>query len=285
MGNTVLTGKNRHDHYDTVGDFSTAVAKGARADEASHTENAQWSGSKSFDESVRMLRDGTWSIKDKVEAMLGDISKSLGKVTKSQPKRSYDVAGGTVNVARFLSGEPRNMMVNRLVKLPKVGRRVTVLAHLGASGAMTVDEMLQRGTALVALCEALRMAGIGTTVHIGFGASSGPMGTGRIYSMTTEVANSANQYDMESIMFAIANPSMFRRLCFGVLEGLGSEWRQIVRVDDGTYGYPAQFPDEVVAMLAPDINVTSSMYHGLVGDPVAWIRGILTGLGVTISDV
>jgi hypothetical protein len=61
------------------------------------------------------------------------------------------------------------MRAAQMVKVNKKGRHVTLLVNGSASYSVTIEQLAKRGAALVALCEALRMAGIATDLYVGIG--------------------------------------------------------------------------------------------------------------------
>jgi hypothetical protein len=279
--------------YDDLATFVDGCTEGERLyrdrrsvehSPADQRGRSDWTGgTSSVDDACQTLVNGTWSVARKVDALLSDLEQSIGTVERIGVHRSYDVAGGSVNVGRWLSGQPRSMVRHKIVPVPRTGRRVTILANVTASGGVSVDDMNTRGVALCALTEALRMAGIPATVYVACAANQYIQGGGAVVTTTVKVCDSSSAPDRESVMFALAHPSMLRRLFFADWQGISESQYRTFGIG-GSYGYPTPFTDEVKNGTGADVVIDAHMMLGAVKNPAKWIREMLRNVGVHVSE-
>lgn len=137
-----------------------------------------------------------------------------------------DVTGEYFDVADYLSGEPE------VFRRDEYGDRkpvVPVYANFTASCNVDPKCIVNRGCAIVALCDELSKAGFIVDLHV-VEAS--------IYRKTkyyTKINIANDPLDLDTMAFTIANPLCLRRLWFAVLEHLEGE------AHCGGYGVPSEY--------------------------------------------
>ncbi len=163
----------------------------------------------------------------------------------------HDVSGGWVDMDRYLSGEPENMVETYLDPNVKAGNVVRILVNVAASSGVQPEVIRQRGIAVAVAVEAAAQLGLNTELWMGQAIT--PTGTGRGGNgeTLTEMLKLKGFHDPldESVMvWCCSSPAMLRRIIFNCEENdLTSEDRSKwgIGPEGGGYGAPASFPDEV----------------------------------------
>jgi hypothetical protein len=125
---------------------------------------------------------------------------------------TWDVTGCEVDVARYLSGEPENMIDFPTTTLPKQGRVITVCASISYSAAIEPDVIKRRGQTLCALALLLSRLGYAAELWVCMTTKSG-----RKVAETKVMVKGANDtLDPAKVMFAYAHPGSLRVLMFAI---------------------------------------------------------------------
>ena len=146
----------------------------------------------------------------------------------------YDVAGGTVDIDRFLTGEPECMVNYLPVPTTDVGRVITLCASVCYSAGVSIRTIKRRGHTVAAL--ALALTRIGLAVELWVDISCGP-GAGQVHRCRVLVKGANDELDVAKIMFAYAHPAVLRGLFFGVANGYPEDIRTAVGIPN-RYGSP-----------------------------------------------
>jgi hypothetical protein len=234
----------------------------------------------SFDEAATLAREGWTEIRPDIDRIVADIRDSVMSTVQRRVTRRRSVAGGTVNVSRMLSGEPRCMTQVKVRETPKVGRVVRIL--IGGNCAAMVDgpRIQKRGAAIVSLIEAIHLSGCSTEITVGVLNIKG----GIRHEMLVRIKDAETRLDVNSMMFAIAHPSMLRRIAWGAAEREDDSVRRAVGFyNGGSYGHVDYYADEDTSEYDVLIDVPNSYAYAatnMEAAPVEWIKGTLTGLGL-----
>jgi hypothetical protein len=224
----------------------------------SRTGDVSFTGSRDWEHAMQMSYEGWSEIRPEVMATVGKIDAQVRPLVETNLSLVHDVSGGAVDIDRYLTGEAECMIDSTLSPVARNGR-------------------VQRGIAVLALCELLRLAGLSLEVWCEDGAKTGEISCG----ILTRVLKAGDPIDVDSLMFPLAHPSMLRRFAFAVwerqprkyVEGLHS-WT------GGSYGAPVE---AVCADLVnADIALSERMQYGdeTVEDPIGWVQRKLETLGV-----
>ena len=129
----------------------------------------------------------------------------------------YDVAGGSVNIGRYLMGMPDCM---RHVKAPVehvFPSRIQKIIVIDGTNAITqTDEIIKHGFTVYQIIEALELVNIRTELTVVHSSCSNDE-----YDFFETYIKLKSPEDIiypEKIIFALAHPSMFRRLVFSSWE-------------------------------------------------------------------
>ena len=237
--------------------------------------------SATFEDAADILRTGSFELEALIAPVLDKVAKSIGSVERNRVVHTHNVAGGSVNVARVMTGNPRNMRTATMVKTRRAGRHVCLLVNCAASCGVSADEMARRGAALVALVDALHKAGISADVYAGFGIRSGD---GKHHlSITTRISHASGSADRSNIVYALGNGDWLRRFGFGVMERLPEQQATRFGVA-ANYGYPCEMNAKARDAIRPDVLVDSHMVGRMQRDPAGWVIEQLQALGITRKD-
>jgi hypothetical protein len=258
----------------TDGDFHTDPTRTSPPASRRQAEGDPWSGSENMPDAIEIAAGrGGWSIHDQVDEMLTTVEPVLALMDGHRIRRQWDVAGGSVNVARALSGHPQAMRRARVVPAPRMGRVVTVLVNGTTNARVSPDTMRANGTIVYAFIEALRRAGIACNVY-----AISSTRTNKDTVTIVQVADSQAAPDRESLMFALGHPSHLRRLVFGLMEHLPAQQRKAAHVGGG-YGSCHSTPQWVLDDIQPDIHIAAELSDD-IPNPAAWITNKLRQCGV-----
>lgn len=252
-----------------------------RSSQRQDQERSEWARTKTWEEAKSLALHGYHDIRPQVDAIVGEILTDIREVEMDAFDWVYDVAGGEVDVARLLDGEPENMIEQVPVKIAKPGRVVSILIDGSYSASVDSENVKKRGAAIVALVDIL--ARLQHSVEIWTELSVTGTGQGT-YTILCPIKRTEEIMDVDSIMFAIAHPSFQRRIVLGVEEQEPIKTRQKfgfgIGVGRTRYGRPAQMVmgEKVGATVTVGKMRTWQKGADIVGQPVKWLREVLTGL-------
>lgn len=226
--------------FDSFADFVTAAETGASElpdSGRSSRDSRSWSGTDSFDECITLARNGWQGGRDDVEAMRQDIqARGDSRIADAVV---YDVAGDEADVDRMLSGEPEFMRRFESVEVPQSGRIVKVVVNITASGSVKRDNYIRRGAAALVLIDALESAGLRCEVVIAERCE----GIGGTFYATAVVKRAQDSVDVDTLAFAVAHPSVLRRLIFSLMEQGDKAQRDAWNVTSARYGHPRELDE------------------------------------------
>lgn len=172
---------------------------------------------------------------------------------------TWDVTGAEVDVARYLSGEPENMIDYPMAEISKHGKVITLCASISYSGSVQAEDIERRGQVLCALALLLSRLGYASELWISMTAESR---RGQVAECKVMVKSPNDTLDPSRVMFAYAHPAVLRTLMFAWQDGMPSDWKQALRVpgNRGIPGAPIQdlpegtiyLPEVRTARGAPD---------------------------------
>jgi hypothetical protein len=171
------------------------------------------------------------------------------------------------------------------------GPVVKILINGSASYAVSVDRIKARGVAVAALVEAIHLSGANATVTVMYSQSASRNSSARHLVTLVDVKTESSPLDIDAMMFAVAHPSMLRRIMFAAWEtesatirkewGLGGKY-------GGGYGFPRGV-DSLPAERRAEYSVTidkPGAYEtsNIENDPVQWVADTLKGVGLLDAE-
>ena len=129
---------------------------------------ASWAGCSTLGEAVDLARHGWPEGWQRMKALRDAIfARMASQVHRDQMQ--FRIAGGAVNVARFLSGRPDCFAArvrSNQVKDLRSRKVLRMVVNVGARGSVSADTFFARGAAAVTLIEALERAGVRVQVDM-----------------------------------------------------------------------------------------------------------------------
>lgn len=264
------------DKFDSFGELLAYVRNNPHTNgESNEYGSRDWYGqTNSLAEAVQLASDGWHDERATLDKMLATLSEQIGERFSKENRVQLSLVGSGVHMGRFLGGRPDHMVGFRRVATSRHGRIVKVVLDYGANSRYGADFMLQRGVTVTALVEVLNVLGLSvelwTETSVKFGED--------IHTTLMKIHDPREPMDIDSLMYAIAEPSMLRRLTFSVREMSEYGFARCKR-----HGYGRSIPITQGEALEADI-VVNRMEHGgnkdIVDSPVDWIMQTIRGLGV-----
>lgn len=176
-------------------------------------EKKRFTETSSYEEAVSLATDGwdaviapaelvSLAVEDKVEIERFDIGFQA----------VYDVAGAECDVALYLSGEPECMVESVPLRISRQGRAVRLIVPIGFRSHVKAKHALARGSAILALVDLLAKAQHPVEIWA-VSYCTYPKGS-NTWAMAVKVQDASDPVDIGNLSFALAHPSMLRRLTF-----------------------------------------------------------------------
>lgn len=165
-----------------------------------------WDLGVGYQGALRLARDGWPEGIKKLSALAATVPNKMTYESR------YDVAGERPDVARFLSGDPSNMIHRGKSQKPK--RAITIGFNVAANCGITSTEMWNYGAAMVALVDRLESRHVRVELLGNWAITV----SGKRFGFAWTVKSAEDALDMGAVAFSLAHPAMMRRLGFAVME-------------------------------------------------------------------
>lgn len=277
--------KRKHNSGEHIVHRFASLAEAARFAEAnpnpksSAKERSEWAGTASLPEAVNLAVDGWHAVRPEVQRLFDSLESQLSLALDEQFAIRYDFSGDSVDMGRYLSGDPECMMDYVTEPQARMGKVVRIMVSGIASAYVSAEQIRARGVAVCALIDVLHKMGVGIELWTEQ-CYEHPQSNRKAYSMLVKLHDSADMLDIDDIMFAIAHPSMLRRIGFAGVEQM--EWAK----DYVNSGY-GKVKDMQCADLVGEVDVTvEKLQNGgswgtedaILKDPVGWVLNTVRGL-------
>lgn len=242
---------------------------------------SSWSGTATFEDAVELARNG-WAAGGE---MIAEYTKEILPSIMSRvalPEIIHDYSGGsTIDMGRFMEGDPECFYIEHDSEITREvnqnqGKIIKIVVNLAVSAGISENLITARGSAVVALIDALEATGkrveLWAVCAIRYG--------GNQYETQIIVKRPNEPLNIDALAFTLAHPSMLRRMWFAQLENEkdGSSFGAY-----GNYGYPAD------TIIDGEIKL-GKMYSS---DPqwnsreacMKWVLKILEEQGVELREV
>jgi hypothetical protein len=240
----------------------------------------EWTGTRSFGEAVRLAKEG-WPVGAEKVGRLS--AKLYDKITSriERPQVVYDVTGNDFDVAMVNEGVPESWyhFDTSEVQNGKGTKVLKLVFNCSVSGGISTDVMIAKGAVVCALVESLEYAGCRVEIDVVEATTYYDQGLSK-FSLIIPTKEANQHMDRDKLAFALAHPSVLRRLVFGVEEENG----RFMKIAGTGYGMPAD----------PDVSEHGDIFigHSMLGEPqwtnevssVDWVIKQLKEQNVTIDD-
>jgi hypothetical protein len=204
-----VSGRCASKDYATFGDFVRDAAGGP-----DRFDPASWAGCSSLAEAVVLARGGWPEGWQRMKALRDAIfAKMASQIHRDVVQ--FRIAGGAVNVARFLTGRPDCFAArvrSTQVKELRSRKIVRMVVNVGARASVSADVFFARGAAAVTLIEALERAGVRVVVDMVTVATNG---TGMV-RLGTRLKEAGEVVQLDKLAFCLAHPALHRKLNFAL---------------------------------------------------------------------
>lgn len=255
-------------------------------DGAEHRRRSHWTGETArkhtgtydFQQAMDLARygwvDGLKQI-DKFEKLEFPTRESFQQNYEIQTQ--YDIAGGSVNIGRYLSGMPdcmRRMNVSKAHNLP--ARVQKIIAIIGYNIGTYPFEIMQHGYKVYQIINALEMANIQTDITLAHAANKWYRHNPHdnyMYETYIKIKDSTDIIYPEKVLFCVAHPAMLRRLIFSEQERNSHSIRATFHFywENGEWGYGhgykewcPPFPMMKDTLIIPSFENTAEMNELIV---------------------
>ena len=243
-----------------------------------------WYGTESLPDACKLALDGWEGPRVEVNRYVDEVRDHVQRFTLPSFVPTFDVSGGEVDVDRYLLGEPENMIEQTIMPTAKHGKVVRLIVAGTVSAMIDQDTINKRGAAIVALIDALRIAQHTLEIWVQHGVETYAAGQHKEWHCVTLLKAPEDQVDLDSLMFALAHPSMLRRLIFSVMEHESAlVRRQFHFHSGGGYGQcMSKVPEWIHADddRPFDVVVDSKALDNIDRSPEDWLDGVLKGLEI-----
>lgn len=186
---------------------------------ASSTSGEAFTGTKTYEEAVDLLKHGWDEGSKKIEQQLKLIAKDVGHVkTKTT---TYDVTGFQASVPRYLQGIPTNMINHKeVIRKQKV---ITLVKNINYMANTSKDEIIAESTKAIQVIKKIEAMGYRVNLDIISVSVVGEKILGKfeieeLHSIRVRLKSANERTNVSKMAFALVHPSMLRRFEFRHLE-------------------------------------------------------------------
>lgn len=245
------------------------------------TSMSEWYGTKSFSEASDMAfnwPDGA----DRVNRLRAKVS--LGNVQRVKVVVPQRKAPGRIDMGRVMQGHPygfQRVIDGEEFKQGQSRNVVDILINACVSAGVDANVIEARGAAVLALAEALEQRGKRVRITVGMANNRG---CGIDYRVV--VKQPGQPLNLNSVAFAVAHPSFFRRFIFSAMETESASVCKSVGIGAYGYGYGMvgefrDVPKDTIYMGGADFR-RSTQWND-TGYVQTWIKDTLREQGINID--
>lgn len=238
----------------------------------SHDPNYGFTRTHTFDEALDLLQVGWPEGLVEMGGMVEDIERTLLERVPG-PVIERDVTGSDVDIGAFLTGEPEHMIEWKPNPAPTDG--VKILVNCTASADVSPATIMSRGAAVVSMLHALRIMEIPSDLYLAWGNQSRQAFTAVLHASRPD-----HEADIERLAFAIAHPSMLRRLVFALMEQ--EQAHKELGVGAG-YGHPRDHKMEDATLTLPSMMGDDPRWSS-PSHAVEWVLKEFDRMGIELEE-
>lgn len=255
---TAALGRERRDRYvlGTSTEIANLALENAAAVRWADSQGGRsWSGGHDTASAVETAIKGDMSAAAASDSLLETLEAMFPAPTASR-RMIDDVAGSVANVQAFIAGTPLTM--RRRARQESEFAPLAVVVDCGASAGVSADDMMKRGTAILALVRALAAR---RPIELWAGASLA-CGSNQKDAMHVYFRIDTAPLDLARAAFLLTSPAVLRRIAFAIAHphGFITSW---------PYG---------------DINVSRANFHGTMARAFPHMAEMLTIPAAFLND-
>jgi hypothetical protein len=182
--------------------------------DSSESGTLEFTGTRSYGEAVRIMREGWPEAAEQARALSAQLnSETADSMTCERPSPVWDVAGDDADVARYLEGEPENMVAWMPDPVPAAGRVVRLLLGGRVAFHVTAEMMRTAAVMLAAAADALEARGVRVEIVVAYAVSWGTT----MLEIRHRLKAAEEPLDLPRVVAGM-HPSAFRRVAFRWME-------------------------------------------------------------------
>lgn len=272
INDTVNGVKRDIEIYESLGE-AVRHAQNNPAPRSSNSSDKEFSLTASLQDACELATKGWSDVRPQVDKLFGELESSIAMVLDESYSIRFDYSGDSVDMGRYMSGDPECMMDYVTEPQARMGRVIKVMVNVANSARITPKQIMDRGVVVVALLDVLNKLGVGVELWTEMAIADKHVDEGKRFSQLVKIHDSSEMLDVDSTMFAIAHPSMLRRIGFGSIE-------QGIRKDlsNGCYGYPSKMICNDIVSADIMIEKLQDSNEYMTKSPVQWVVDTLNGL-------
>jgi hypothetical protein len=198
--------------------------------EDSNTNDSIFTGTKSYEESDKLMLSGDSTNLDKLESVKGiDVTKIAGVQKRNICTKS--IAGGFPIVPVYLAGVPKNMMAAK--KIETKSKVISLIYNKSVDCSIPAENIINAGAKLVSIIKYIESKGIRINLYL----ASKTIKNGQILSFAIKIKDSGAPLNVLNIAYPLINPSIIRRQFLKFIETCPIE---IDKYFPYGYGHPTE---------------------------------------------
>lgn len=248
-------------------------------------ESGDWAGTKTFEDGVKLAREGWPEGADRIAALRDTLYLHLAEIVQRTEVGHARQGPGHLNLKRYSTGNPAPYRVRRetdeQIEIERQRGVLRLAFNMAASACIDTEVMFRRGAAIAALVDCLERARFRVELDIGAACH---VGSERV-DVHCRVKNAGDHLEPDLLAFVCAHASAFRRIMFSVWETLPAAKRAACWITEaGNYGYPcASFTRRDCDIVIEAADGRDERWES-TESAAQWVRAMLQAQGVALAD-
>jgi hypothetical protein len=255
---------------------------------SSEDRDKTWNGgTASVSEARDLLVKGWDKPTEQVAKITERVREQVGEVVSPIIQFYNGTVGTRLDVGLWSAGDPNCFYTFFEEEGRRSERFVRILVDNAFSASVNADDIITRGAAVIALCDALNLQGYSTEVWCAVAVGDGMNRDADKFYTVVPVQSAGQPWDVRSAIFPLSHPSFLRRLHFGVVEGSGAE--AVKKFGSGnSYGFPIGVTaGDTLDTLVGGADIILSSKAGnikdITADPSKWVLEQLRKCGAYVG--
>lgn len=240
-----------------------------RGEYQSERSPASFTGTKSYEEAVTLLRTGYLDPLKKIKMACRKVSKDYSNATADVDRRQIRnmPIGYVPNVPNTLLGRPDSMI--NITNKPIKKKCINIIYANSASAFYDAEDFIEAGTSLISAINIIERSGTQVKLDVAFVTAKE---TKQRICGVLKIKGYGERFNLQKITFPLIHPSMMRRIGFKFLETVpGME-------EDFSSGYGRSIDSKELAEMFETNNKTYILTMKDVG-AMKGVDGVLKYLG------
>ena len=169
-------------------------------------------------ESARVMADRGWPEGvERVDRIARKLKRIISGAIRT-PVTSYGIRGPKIDMGKFLTGDPRHMLVMSESERMKESKKPKLIRIVTTVDIASQEGFINRGAAICALAQLMQRHGIRVQIDV-------HVGTDDLIDTWVRVKDAERGIDIESLVFYSAHPVMFWRYAYAAWEHAPKQYR------------------------------------------------------------